>query len=156
MSESPGTTTVVLDTTVVINLANAGRLEMLGRIEGYAFVVPDQVVEEVSYPEQEKALTKAIQAGHVSRESSTDVAEVTLYAELEARMGKGEAACLAMAASRGWLLGSDDRGRAFRRLVRQRIDEKNVLDTPAIANLALERGAVTPEVVVQIQKLSEE
>jgi predicted nucleic acid-binding protein len=35
--------TVVLDTSVVINLIHAGRLELLGRITGYEFVVPEQV-----------------------------------------------------------------------------------------------------------------
>lgn len=133
MSESPAAITVVV---VVIHLAKAGQLPILGRIEAYSFVVPEQVVAEVTYPEQAKALKEALRAGHLSQQSSTDVAEIALYAELEVRMGKGEAACLAMAASRGWRLASDDRGRAFRRLVRERIDEKNFVNTVVLVSLA--------------------
>jgi predicted nucleic acid-binding protein len=109
---------VVVDATVIIHLTKAGRLDLLGTLEGWDFVVPDQVVEEVTYAEQAAALAAALAAGHLRRESSTDLAEIALYAELkgERTMGKGDAACLAMAASRGWLLASDDRGRAFRRL----------------------------------------
>ncbi len=40
--------TVVLDATVVIHLAKAERLDLLGSLEGWVFVVPDQVVEEVT------------------------------------------------------------------------------------------------------------
>jgi len=137
--------TVILDATVVIHLARAGRLGLLGRVEGYEFVVTEQVVNEVTYPEQAAALRTALEAGHLRVESSTDTAELALYAELRARMGKGEAASLAMAACRGWMLASDDRGRAFRRLVRERLGLSNLEDTLAIVTLAEDRGVITPE-----------
>ena len=55
------------------------------------------------------------------------------------------AACLAMAASRGWMVASDDRGRAFQRLVRERIGEERLIDTAAIADAAHEQGAISPD-----------
>ncbi len=126
----PGITrTAVVDASVVIHLAKAGRLDLLGSLQGWDFLVPDQVVEEVTRPDQADALARALEAGHLRRESSTDPEEIALYAELRQRMGKGEAACLAMGSIRGWLVASDDRGRAFRRLMRERIGDDRILST---------------------------
>lgn len=138
-------TTVVVDATVVINLANAGRLDLLGSLAGWDFVVPDEVVEEIKRPHQKAALEGALQAGHLRRESSTEPAEMTLCAELRDCMGKGEAACLAMAATREWMVTSDDRGRAFRRIVQERIGKNRLCDTPWIVNEARAKGVVSDE-----------
>jgi len=146
------TRTVVVDTTVIIYLAKANRLDLLGSLQGWDFVVPDQVVEEVTYPEQVAALDRALKAGHLRREASTDPAEIGLYAELRERMGKGEAACLAIATTRGWMLASDDRGRAFRRLVTERIDTGRLIDTIRVAEVAQERGVLSDEEARQIQE----
>lgn len=82
--------TVVLDASVVINLIHACRLDLLAKIEGYEFVVPEQVIElEVTYPDQAKALSAALEAGWVRRVESTETAEIRLDAELSAVMGKG-------------------------------------------------------------------
>jgi predicted nucleic acid-binding protein len=146
---------VVVDATVVIHLAKAQRLDLLGALEGWDFVVPDQVAEEVSYPDQTEALARALEAGHLRRESSTDPAEIALYAEVRKRMGKGEAACLAMAATRGWLLGSDDHGRAFRRLVGERIGTDRLIDTARIAGEARALGVLSADDARQIKELAE-
>jgi len=144
--------TVALDATVVIHLAQAGRLDLLGSIQHYEFVVPDQAAEEVTYPEQKAALQRALGARHLQQESSTDPAEMALYAELRQRMGKGEAACLAMATCRGWMLASDDRGRAFRRFVREHKCQDRLIDTQTIVNLALEQGVVSAEEAEDIMR----
>jgi predicted nucleic acid-binding protein len=112
-------------------------------------------VEEVSYPDQAEALARALEAGHLRRESSTDPAEIALYAEVRKRMGKGEAACLAMAAARGWLLGSDDRGRAFRRLVGERIGTGRLIDTARIAGEARALGVLSADDARQIKDFAE-
>jgi len=148
--------TVVLDATAVIHLAGADRLDVLGAIGDHDFVVPDQVVEEVTYPEQAGALNRALEAGHLRRESSTDPAEVALYADLRQRMGKGEAACLAMAASRGWMLASDDRGRAFRRMARERIRDEDLIDTIEIVDMAREHGLLSADEAARIEGLVQE
>jgi predicted nucleic acid-binding protein len=135
--------TVVLDTSIVINLIHAGRLDLLGRIEGYEFVVPEQVVAlEVTYPDQAKALGEALDRGYLRREVSTDTTEIGLYEELSRVMGKGEAACLAMAACRGWMAGCDEGGR-FRREALARIGRERLLNTPGIIVLAIRRGVLT-------------
>lgn len=137
--------TVVVDTTVVIHLAKAECLALLASVRGWAFVVPDQVVEEITYADQAAALVRALAVGHLLKESSTDPREIAIYAELRQRMGRGEAACLAMASCRGWMVASDDQGKAFRRLVRERIGEGRLIDTAAILRAAFERGELSPD-----------
>jgi len=146
------TRTVVVDATVIIHLAKAGRLDILNTLAGWEFAVPDQVVEEVTYPEQAAALERALQAGHLRRESTADPVEIALYAELRQRMGKGEAACLAMATTRGWMLASDDRGQAFRRLVRERLGSGRLIDTVHIADVARRQGAISDEETQRIRE----
>jgi predicted nucleic acid-binding protein len=137
--------TVVLDASVVINLIHAGRLDLLGNIEGYEFVVPEQVIAlEVTYPEQAQALSAALEAGWVRRVESTDTVEIGLYAELSAVMGKGEAACLAMAAHRGWMVACDE-GRRFRRQAEACIGRDRVVNTPGLIVLAIRRGLLSIE-----------
>jgi predicted nucleic acid-binding protein len=156
VSGTGATRNVAVDATVLINLIQAGRLDILGALEGWRFVVPDQVVEEVSHSEQAAVLERAFEAGLVHRESSTDPGEIAIYAELRLRMGKGEAACLAIAATRGWALASDDRGRAFRRLVRERIGEGRLIDTPEIVRIAHRDGVVSEDEADQIRARSRE
>lgn len=144
--------TVAVDATVLIHLIRAGRLDLLGSMGGWEFVVPDQVVEEVSRPDQAVALERAFQAGCVRRDSSTDPGEIAMYAGLSRRMGKGEAACLAMATTRGWMLASDDRGRAFRRLVRERIGEECLIGTSGILRVARQQGVVSEEEADRIRE----
>jgi predicted nucleic acid-binding protein len=135
--------TVVLDASVVINLIQAGRLDLLAKIEGYEFVVPEQVIAlEVTYPEEVRALAAALEAGWVRRVESTDTVEIGLYADLSAVMGKGEAACLAMAAHRGWLVACDEGGR-FRREAEARIGRERIVNTPGIIMLAIRRGLLS-------------
>ncbi len=145
--------TVVLDASVVINLIHAGRLDLLAKIAGYEFVVPQQVVAlEVTYPEQAKALSAALEAGWVRRVESTDSEEIRMYAELSAVMGKGEAACLAMGACRGWMVGCDEGGR-FRREALARVGREGLVNTPGIIVLAIRRGLLTVEEADRIKDL---
>ncbi|HXG43405.1 MAG TPA: hypothetical protein VNJ71_01470 [Gemmatimonadales bacterium] len=145
--------TVVLDASVVINLIHAGRLDLLGRIAGYEFVVPEQVIEvEVTYPEQAQALAAAVEAGWVRRVEATDTVEMELYAQLSAAMDKGEAACLATAAHRGWIVACDKGGR-FRREAEARVGRDRIVNTPGIIVLAIRRGLLTIEEADAIKDL---
>ena len=95
---------VVSDTTLIINLIHASMLCLLGAIPGYFFVVPDEVVEEVTYPDQAQSLLDALEQGWLASESITDPREIELYTYFRNFMGKGEAACLALAEMRGLLM----------------------------------------------------
>lgn len=118
---APGRTRVVVtDATVLINLIHVGRLDLLGSLRGYEFVVPPEVDAEVSVPAQAAALDRAFDAGHIARASFTGTAELEVYAELVEVIGKGEAACLAIAEVQGCYVASDER-RRFLRLAEDRL-----------------------------------
>ena len=51
---------VVTDTNILINLIHIGRLDLLGKLPSYSFVIPEEVVKEVSEPNQANALQTAI------------------------------------------------------------------------------------------------
>ena len=92
---------VVTDANVLINLIHAGRLDLLGALTAFEFVVPDHVVSEITVPAQRRALEIALTRGVLRQESITDPRELATYAGLRRIMGSGEAACLAMAEARG-------------------------------------------------------
>lgn len=133
---------VVTDANVIINLIHAGHLALLGALQAYEFVVPEEVTYEVSESAQREALQAAITAGHLVPEAITDTAELTSYAELRQVIGRGEAACLALAQSRGWLIASDEKGR-FRREVLARLGEGRLVTTPGLFVLAIRAEAIS-------------
>ena len=105
-----GPTTVVLDTSILLNFANVGHIALLGQLESPVLLL-DQVFAEVTWPEQSKAVRKAIDDGILSFESVTDISEVTLFADLRAggRLGAGECAVLAVALNRKLVAGLQDK-----------------------------------------------
>ncbi|HGY91949.1 MAG TPA: hypothetical protein ENK43_12340 [Planctomycetes bacterium] len=150
MSEPGRTRIVVVDANVLINLIHVDRLDLCGSLENIEFVVPEEVVAEVTDPDQAVKLVNAFDMGHLRREASSDPAEIEAYAELWRVMGKGEAACLAIAHARGWMVASDERGR-FLRHVRERLGEGRVLNTPGLLVLAIRTGLLTIEQADQLK-----
>lgn len=136
--------TVAVDANVLINLIHVNRLDLLGKLEGFEFAVPGQVIEDVKYPEQAAALHDALAQSWVRREENTDPTEISVYADLSRVMGKGEAACLAMAETRGWLVACDEGGR-FLREARARVGGDRLINTPGILLLAIRRRLLTVE-----------
>src|SRR5690242_3099869 len=105
---------VVTDTNILINLIHVGFLDLLSKLPAYTFVVPEEVVKEVSDPRQRQALEEALSCGVLQVVQLTDPAELTAYAQLITFLGSGEAACLSLAEYRNWLIASDEK-RKFRR-----------------------------------------
>src|SRR5215470_3847723 len=66
------------------------------------------------------------------------------YAELRRIMGQGEAACLAMAAARGWMVASDER-RWFRREAVAHLGEGRLVTTAGLLVLAIRAGFLSME-----------
>ncbi len=143
MTERP-VRVVVTDANVLINLMHVERLELLGQIPHHEFVVVDQVREEIKDVLQRLQLDAAISAGRLTLESLTDVAALASFAELTSRIGRGEAACIAIAAEKGWSVGSDER-RRFEREVVARLGRERLIGTPEIFVLAIRAGLVTIE-----------
>ncbi len=140
---APSEARIVLpDANVLSNLIHVDRLGLLGALPGYEFAVPPEVEAEVSVPEEAETLARGFQAGHIDRVSFSSTDELELYAELVQTLGRGEAACLAIAQVRGWYVASDER-RRFLRLARERIGRGRILNTAGIFVLAIGAGLVT-------------
>ncbi len=155
MAPSSRTRVVVTDANVLINLIHVGRLDLLGPLTGYEFVVPPEVEAEVRVPEQAEELARGFDAGHIDRLSFSSTSELEVYAELVQMVGKGEAACLAIAQVRGWYVASDER-RRFLRLARERLGPGRILNTAGIFVLAIRAGALTVEEADQDKRVLEE
>ncbi len=145
---------VVTDANVLINLIHVGRLDMLSALGEYEFIVTEHVVEEVTRAEQRAVLLAAIERDTLRVEPLTEVREIELYADLSGRLGRGEAACLALACMRGWLVASDEKGR-FRREAEARLGVDGILTTPGLFVLAIRRRLLTVEQADEAKALLE-
>ena len=141
MTSSPSVV-VVTDANVLINLIHTGRLPLLGQLPGLRFVVPDDVVAEVTEGDQPARLAEALLTGTLTTCTLTELVDLTLFAELRVVLGSGESACLALAQGSGWHIASDELGR-FRREVHARLGGQRLLTTPAIYLRAIRSGLLS-------------
>jgi predicted nucleic acid-binding protein len=145
---------VVTDANIVINLIHVGQLALLSALPGYEFIVPEDVVSEITDPTQRAALEVAINAGSLRQETITVAAELTRYAQLRQIVGKGEAACLALAESRGWLVASDEK-RRFRREVLASLGAGRLVTTAGLLVLAIRAGSISVEQADEAKRVLE-
>lgn len=111
MSGTAASRTIVVDANLLINLLHVGRLALLAALPGYECVVPEDVVAEITDPSQREQIDRAVVGGQLRVETITDFDDLVEYAELRRTLGRGEAACLVLAARHGWLVASDEKGR---------------------------------------------
>jgi predicted nucleic acid-binding protein len=135
---------VITDANILINLIHVGRLDLLGTLPAFTFVVPEHVVAEITDPGQRQHLASALALGELRQESITDLHALTTYAELRRIMGQGEAACLALAEARGRLIASDEK-RRFRREVQVRLGTGRLVTTAGLFVLAIRAGTLSVE-----------
>ncbi len=152
LSSARRVATVALDTSVLINFLILNRVDVLANLPGHRFVVLDAVEGEVLRPQQQATLAAAVEHRLVDRVGAATPEELEIFAEHRRTMGLGEAACLAAAEPRGWLLASDER-RAFRRIARGRIGDSRILTTPGILVLAVRGGVIS---VADLRGVAEE
>ena len=122
---------VITDASVIINLCYTGHILLLGRTTTFEFVVTDEVIAEITEPDQQRTLAEALTAGALRRESISSPEELTTFAELRQILGTGEAACLAVAESRKWLVACDEK-RVFLREARKRLGDDRILNTAGL------------------------
>ncbi len=132
---------VVADASVLINFLRAGRLDLLRHHGGYKLVVTEHVRREVAYPDQAAELATALSAGDIDEIQLTDPVELKIFAELNAVLGRGESASIAVAANRGWVIAMDELGRA-RREVDRRVGRNRLINTPGLILSCIRNGAV--------------
>src|SRR2546430_9969052 len=79
---------VVTDANILINLIHVGRLDLLGKLPPYSFVVPEEVVKEVKDPSQAEALQTAISSGllQVVQRSEEHTSELQSQSNLVCRL----------------------------------------------------------------------
>ena len=108
--EQQDSTPIVLDTSILLNFVKIGRVELLGQL-GTSVVLLDQIFDEVRRPEQRKIVKDAVAVGTLDLQSVRNPVEVALFTELRAdgRLGAGECAVLAVALTRDWVAGLQDR-----------------------------------------------
>ncbi len=108
--QQQGPTPLVLDTSILLNFVKIGRTELLGQLST-SVVLLDQVFDEVRRPKQRETVEGAVDMGILDLQSVRDPAEVALFADLrsEGRLGPGECAVLAVALTRNWTAGLQDR-----------------------------------------------
>ena len=133
---------VALDASVLINFLILQRVDILGGLESYRFVLLDAPESEITRPGQRVVLDRAIDQRFLHRGIATDTKELQVFAQLTQILGVGEAACLAAAHSRGWSVASDEKG-AFRRIAAQRIGESRILTTPRLLAQSVTAGIIT-------------
>lgn len=144
---------VVADASVLINFLRAGRLDLLRHHEGYRIIITEHVRTEVSYPDQAAELAEAITTGDIEETQVSDPAELEIFAQLNAVLGRGESASVAVAANRGWVIALDEVGRA-RREVDERVGRNRLINTPGLILSCVRNGAITvPEADVIKERL---
>lgn len=122
---------VVTDSNVLINLAHIKRLDLLEQLPPFSFVVPQEVVKEITDVAQSELVQGAINSRSLGEVQLDSIPELRIYAELVRTLGSGEAACLALAESRGWLIASDEK-RKFYREAMVRLGQDRIINTAGI------------------------
>lgn len=135
---------VVTDANVLVNLMHVSRFGLLAKIPNHEFVVPEHVREEISIPEQRTTLDAAVGEGWLKIEIIDDLEAITVFAELIEHIGRGEAACIVVAAQRGWFIASDEKKRFLREAI-ARVGAGHVLTTVDVFLLAINAGLLTVE-----------
>jgi predicted nucleic acid-binding protein len=138
---SDGRVLIVADTSVLINFLRAGRLDLLCHHEDYKLVATEHARREVTYPDQAAELA-ALSARDIDQIQLTDVVELRIFAELNAVLGRGESAVIAVAANRNWVIAMDELGRA-RREVYERVGRNRLINTPGFILSCIHNGVIT-------------
>jgi hypothetical protein len=141
MAQEP-TIIVITDANIIINLFHIGQLGLFGSLPPYRFRVPRDVVVEILDPAQQIAVRSCIEAGLLESIVVDTMAALPLFAELRGIMGLGEAACLALAATGGFHIASDEKKRFTRKAI-ELIGEARILRTEFLLLEAIRRDQIT-------------
>lgn len=110
----------VVDASLLISLGKAGRLGLLLDATELELFVTPTVRAQLQSNDTRGPVEEAIVAGRIQvlHLSSDDEAELNALAEWGELVDEGEAECIAVAVTRGWLVGLEDR--AAQRAIRRR------------------------------------
>ena len=122
---------VVTDSNILINLAHIKRLDLLHQLPPFSFVVPQEVVKEITDVVQSELVQWTINSGSLREVQLDGIPELRIYTQLVRTLGSGEAACLALVECRGWLIASDEK-RKFYREAMARLGQDRIINTAGI------------------------
>lgn len=123
------------------------RLHLPAKVKGKAQYVlqPDQE-DENKLVKTEIDLDPSIKAGLLHECDLEGEHETDLFVQMAVKLDDGEAACFAIAKSRGWLLATDER--PTERLAKQH--GVSIITTPEVVKHWAEKTKVNEEVVAQV------
>lgn len=112
---------VVLDACIIITFGSEDRLDLLTEVGSRRIVVAERAREEVRRPPASTALAAALDDGRIEEEAidletPEEQEALARYDDRAAFRNRGDAEVLALAAARGYVVGSDER--AIRRAAR--------------------------------------
>lgn len=131
MSEEE-TPSLLIDANSLIDLIKLSMLIPVTEMADYHFLVTEEVIMEIKWPEQVRVLDASLQNGMLRRISLSSLEELALFARLHQILDLGEAASLAYAAVNACYLLSDETQGAFMREVRRHIGEKRLVRTATL------------------------
>lgn len=130
---------IVTDANILINMVHIGRLPLLAALDVYDFRVTAQVIEEITDLEQRAAVDAALTQGYLKQALVESEQALELYGRLRDIMGRGEASCLALAATAGFHIASDEKKR-FRKRALELIGEGRLVRTETLLITAIRSG----------------
>lgn len=136
------TSIVVTDANVLINLIHVQYLVLLSRLPSHRFHIPPEVEAEILLPDQKRELQAAVEAGWLDRTAIVELEALSDYVSMLPTMGRGEAACIALAKQHGWSVASDERG-CVARAIKQRLGPGRQLTTPDLLAAAIREGLLS-------------
>jgi len=137
-----GRVLVIADTCIPINFILAERFDLLCRHQDYRIITTQHTRAEIMDGAQREELDRAIQMDEIGEIQITDPDELATFAACRAVLGKGEAAAIAVAERRGWVIATDEKKRA-RREIERRLGTGRLLTTPGIILKCILNGTLT-------------
>jgi predicted nucleic acid-binding protein len=141
---------VATDACILINLLRVHRLDLLGAVPPYVFFAPAEVLQEITYPDQQTELKAALDHGWIRETRLEAILELQIFARANEQLGGGESACIALVEARNWILGTDDsKGIKWKKVISA--PGIRVLNTPGLLLLAIRLNVLTVEQADQIK-----
>ena len=140
-----------MDTSTIINLIDMNYLEILSKLPGFVWMTPVHVTEEIHTKTHRIQLKKAFRSGYIEEVEITDFQEMEIFLSFTKQFGESaDSACLTLAQSRGWLIGSDDK--AVKREAAVKLGQVKLIDTRAILEEAVKKNLMDAKVLESLCK----
>ncbi len=142
---------VVLDACILISLAQVNRFDITENLEGYNFFTTEHVLKEIMDKQQLALINTQISSGVLEVIKLVEPSTLKLYFQLKARIGSGEASCIAIAKEKHWLVCSDDK-RKVPTLVEAHLGKGALLTIDGLLDLATKGKVLNIETADEIRK----